>query len=93
MSMRKCSYSGGGILEKIFVYGGHIISVRKKMTFLGSKILVMKLTGLNWVLVVPIILTPFGGLWLGNGFWMMLVFGGGLVGVGSNDTLPSSMRS
>ena len=65
----------------------------KKLTFLGYEILVMKLAGLNRVLVVLIILTPFGGLWLGSGFWMMLVFGGGLEGVGSNDTLPSSIRS
>ena len=65
----------------------------KKTTFLGSKILVMKLAGLNWVLVIPIILTIFGDWWSGNRFWMMLEFDGGLVGVGSNDTLPSLTRS
>lgn len=65
----------------------------RKMTFLDFEILGMYLEGLNWVLVRPIMLTPFDGSWSGNGFWMMFKFGGGLVGVGSNDSLPSSIRS
>lgn len=57
-----CSYSGGGIGlgECPFRVDTWLVSGRK-MIFLGSDILVMKLEGLNWVLVTLIIVTPFGG--------------------------------
>lgn len=92
--MSKSSYLGGGIgLGEYPFMVDTLLVLGKKITFLGSKILVMKQAWLNWVLVIPIILTTFGGLWLGSGFWMMFEFDGGFVGVGSNDTLPSSSKS
>lgn len=60
---------------------------------MSSMSLVMKLEGLNYVLVRPIMLTPFGGWWLGGGFWMMFEFGGEFVDVELINTLPSSIRS
>ncbi len=63
------------------------------MTFLGSKIFGDVARGIELGAGETDHVDPFWWLVVGSGFWMMFEFDGGLVGVGSNDTLPSSIRS
>lgn len=83
----------GNRLGGVSIQGGHLVGIEQENDFLGFRDLGGKAGGIELGATEIIMLTPFGGWWSRSGFSMMFELGGGFVGVGSNDTLPSLIRS